>query len=156
MSNNLSEWVPQALAQATAQAVRQCNALSEMYGQSLSDGQIASLVQGRFAALRDTGRVEPGVGVLPRLIYAFCDSPVIQRDEYCNTLVALQTLFYDLKNEAENTLTDDELIEAMKRVFDGRAQGSMEYMENLTLADLFRALRHAGREDDEDFDDDDD
>ena len=44
----------------------------------------------------------------------------------------------------------------MKRVFDGRAQGSMEYMENLTLADLFRALRHAGREDDEDFDDDDD
>ena len=155
MSNNLSAWVPQALAQATAQAVRQCNALSERYGQSLSEGQIQSLVQGRFAALRDTGRVEPSVGVLPRLIYAFCDSPGIQRSEYCDTLGALQTLFYDLKNEAEDTLTDDELIEALKRIFDGRAQGSMEYMENLTLQELYRALRHTGREDDEDYDDDD-
>lgn len=140
----------QAQALAAAQELRKCNELSQRYGLTLTETQITSLVQSRFNSLRYTGRTELGGGVLPKLVYAFCDSPYIARDEYCETLATLQELFYTFKNESEDAMSDDELIEALKRVFDGKAQGSLDYLENLTVSDLYHAL--AGRGDDEDED----
>lgn len=144
----------QTQALAAAQELRKCNDLSERYGLALSETQIQSLVQSRFDSLRYTGRMELGGGVLPKLVYAFCDSPYIVRDEYCETLAALQELFYTFKNESEDAMSDDELIEAMKRYFDGKAQGSLDFLENLSMSDLYRALTGRGNDEDEDEYDD--
>lgn len=119
--------------------LRESNELSARFGLTLSESQMALLVRGRMVALERTGRVEFGGGVMKKLIYAFCDSPFIQRDAYAETLFALQDDFYELKNEAEDMVTDDELIDAMKVMFDGRAQGSLEYLEGVGLGELMRA-----------------
>jgi len=128
-----------AQALRTEQALLKSNALTERYGLSLTDSQIVTLVEARMTTLSETGRVELGEGILPRLIYAFCDSPYIDRTTYCSTLIALQSLFYTLKNEAGEALSDDELIAALERLFNGKAQGSLEYLENATLPELYRA-----------------
>ena len=141
-------------ALVAAQELRKCNEISERYGLTLTETQIQSLVQSRFDALRFTGRMELGGDILPKLIYAFCDSPHISRIDYSGTLAALQELFYTFKNESEDAMSDDELMEAMKRCFNGKAQGSLEYLENLSISDLYRAL--TGNSDDEDDDDDSD
>jgi len=135
---------------ALTRELEQCNDLSERYGLRLSGAQIHTLLEARATALADTSRVEFGESVLPRLIYAFCDSPLISRDEYCTTLTELITLFYAFQNDFNDAFSDDELIDAMHKLFNGRAQGSLEYLENATVGDLFQALNDGNEEIDDD------
>lgn len=121
--------------------IRLCNEFTEKFGLKLSEEEIGELVQCRAAALKNAGRVEFGGGILPRLIYAFCDSPYIEQDNYEATLAELQEAFYYYKSEALDLYTDDELIEFMVKVFNGRAQGSAEYLIETSLDALCRYSR---------------
>jgi hypothetical protein len=127
---------------AAAQELRDCNGFTGQFGLSLREEQIQNLVARRFDALRDTGRIEFGGGVLPKLIYAFCDSPFLSQETYEDTLTELQDLFYYYKNESEDRLSDDELVSFMKRVFDGRAQGSLDYLASTSLEELCQDARN--------------
>ena len=152
MEDSLFPALRQAQKAAMAETLRKTNSLTERYGLSLSEAQIAALTDARVSSLLDTGRVETGEGILPKLIYAFCDSPFLFRDEYCQTLASLQDLFYTFRNELEDALSDDELILAMQRLYNGPGQGSLEYLENATVSDLYRAWQgdeEGGYEDDD-------
>jgi len=61
--------------------IRETNKYSERYGLSLSEADVEELVKCRKEALANSGRVEFAGGILPKLIYAFCDSPYIQKDD---------------------------------------------------------------------------
>ncbi|HNX62892.1 MAG TPA: DUF6323 family protein [Candidatus Limiplasma sp.] len=152
MEDSLFPALRQAQKTAMAETLRKTNRLSEKYGLSLSEAQITGLIEARITSLVDTGRVETGEGILPKLIYAFCDSPYLFRDEYCQTLATLQDLFYAFRNELEDALADDELILAMQRLYNGPGQGSLEYLENATVSDLYRAWQG---EEEGDYEDDD-
>ncbi len=142
---NRMEIRPAALQLAAAgNELAASNSLSQRYGLSLTDAEIQTLAECRASALRDTGRVEFGGGVLPVLIYAFCDSPYLTRENYLDTLIELQDSFYYFKNESAGWLSDDELIEAMRNVFNGVAQGSLDYLAGTSLEELCRDAR-AGR-----------
>jgi len=124
------------------QELRDSNEFSIKYGLMLSENQIQNLVQRRLETLRDTGRIEFGEGVLKKLIYAFCDSPYIHQLNYEETLLELQDAFYYFKNETDDRLSDDELIEYMKETFEGKAQGSIEYLTGTSMEELRRNARH--------------
>ncbi len=129
-----------------AQSLRETNALTARYGLTLSEQDIASLIEKRVAALSETGRVEFGKGILEKLVFAFCDSPYLFQDTYMETLLALQDAFYYFKNESLDALTDDELIAFMKEQFDGDCEGSVEYLTGTLLEDLCRDIRYDGEE----------
>ena len=109
-----------------------CNRLSAPYGLTLSTQQLQTLTERRFAALQATGRVELGGGILPALIAAFCNSPYLAPATYEADLVALQEMFYTFKTDCRERLSDDELLHAMRLLFDARAQGSLEYLAGAT------------------------
>lgn len=121
--------------------LQSCNAVTARYGLRLSEGQIKEIVERRFEALKDTGRVEFAEGIMKKLIYAFCDSPYITAENYEDTILELQDSFYYFKNESMDRISDDELIEYMKKVFDGRAQGSLDYLSGTSLEELCRYAR---------------
>lgn len=121
--------------------LRGCNTLTARFGLTLTETQMQSLVERRFDALRDTGRIEFGQGVLGKLIEAFCDSPYLSQENYEETVAELQDCFYYFKNESMDSISDEELIEAMKAVFDGRAQGSLDYLAGTALEELCRWAR---------------
>lgn len=123
------------------QEIRSCNEFSKKFGLVLSEEEINELVQCRSDALKSSGRVEFGGGILPKLIYAFCDSPYIQQDNYEVILAELQEAFYYFKSESLDLYTDDELIEFMVSVFNGRAQGSAEYLIGTSLESLCKYAR---------------
>lgn len=135
----------QMLAQQAAAEILACNEVSRRYGLQLTDAEARELVEYRAAALKNTGRVEFSGGVLPRLIRAFCDSPYLDPENYESTLIDLQEAFYYFKSESQDRFTDDELIEYMAKVFNGRAQGSAEYLIGTSLEAL---CRYANRDDD--------
>lgn len=140
MDNNMLLPMQQHLI-AAYQEVRECNAYSGNYGLVLSETEITELVNCRAEALRASGRIEFGGGILPKLIRAFCDSPYIDQKNYAETLAELQEAFYYFKTEAMDQFSDDELIEYMVKVFHGRAQGSAEYLSCTSLEALARYAR---------------
>ena len=135
---------------ARTELLRKSNEVSRRYGLALSEAQIQSLIAAEAESLRACGRLEFGEGILPRLIYTFCDSPFIVSPDYYDTLETLQDLFYTYKNEMNDALSDDELLEAMHKLFHGRAQGSLEYLENIATERLLRALRSDDAQEDGD------
>ena len=121
--------------------IRVCEGISEKYGLSLSEHEITELVECRQEALLASGRIEFAGGIIPKLIYAFCDSPYMEQSNYANTLAELQEAFYYYKTDAMERFSDDELIEFMVKVFNGRAQGSTEYLMGTSLEALCRYAR---------------
>jgi hypothetical protein len=132
----------------TMEELRECNDLTVKYGLQLSEQQIRELTEKRFAALKDTGRIEFGQGILKKLVTEFCDSPYILQDNYVDTLLELQDAFYYFKNESLDLFTDDELITMMKNYFDGACQGSTDYLSGTSLEDLCRDARYGDRPED--------
>ena len=124
----------------TMQALAETNRKTARYGLTLMPEQMAALAESRTQALLDTGRVELGAGILPRLIDVFCDSPHLHQTDYAETLEALQTVFYRCKNEAGDLTPDGDLLRLLRRAFD-KAGGSTDYLEGLSLAELAQWVR---------------
>lgn len=122
--------------------VRLCNDLNAFYGLTLTEQDITDLVELRGQTLRNTGRVEFGGGILPKLIRAFCKSPYIDPYHYAATLADLQDAFYYFKNESQDRFSDDELIDFMVDVFNGQAHGSAEVLATISLEELCRWARN--------------
>lgn len=131
--------------------LKACNEITIKYGVVLSDQDINELVQSRFKSLEDTGRIEFSEGILKKIVEVFCDSPYIMQQNYKDTLMELQESFYFFKNESMDQISDDELIEFMKRHFDGKCQGSLEYLSGTTLEELCRNTRYGYQVNDTDI-----
>jgi hypothetical protein len=140
----------------TLKELREANELTVKFGLSLSEKEILELTEQRFAALKDTGRIEFGRGIIKQLAEVFCDSPYLTRESYMETLLELQESFYYFKNESMDRIPDDELIQLMKKYFDGVCKGSLDYLSGTSLEELCRRTRYGRRPDEEDEEDDDD
>lgn len=135
------KWLEAANDSRQLANVREANGYTEKFGLTLTDEEAALLLKERKEVLKNQERVEFGEGILPKLIYAFCDSPYIYQDNYVETLGRLQDIFYFYKNESLDEITDDELIDFMKDQFDGPCQGSLDYLEDTGLETFARRAR---------------
>ena len=131
---------PQQLA-AAKEELRCCEELNRFYGLTLTEEDITELVQLRAAALRATGRVEFGGGILPKLVRTFCRSPYVDRFNYASVLAELQDAFYYFKSESGDAFSDADLIDFMAEVFNGPARGSAELLTAISLEQLCRWAR---------------
>ncbi len=113
--------------------IKKCNEYTNKYGLILSDNQISNLLERRKETLKETGRIELREGIIDKLIEKFCDSPYINQENYAETLYELIDIFYEYKNETMDLITDDELIEFMKKSFDGICQGNLEYLSGTVM-----------------------
>jgi len=127
--------------QQALEQLERCGPLAARYGLSLTRAQMELLLDAREDALRDSGRVEFGGGVLPLLVEAFCDSPYLSQQDYAETLARLQEAFYYFKSESGERLDDAELAGMMKDFFNGPCQGSLEALEDATAEELWREAR---------------
>ena len=113
--------------------IKKCNEYISKYGLVLSDNQISNIIERRKEILKETGRVELRESIIDKLIKEFCDSPYINQENYAETLYELIEIFYEYKNETMDLITDDELINFMKKSFDGICQGDLEYLSGTVM-----------------------
>lgn len=141
------EWLRRlALRPGGGQELAACRALLERQGLALSPQEAEQLALAHARALRDTGRVEFGEGILPRLVRTFAASPYLTQDNCGEVLAQLQALFYEFKNATE--LPDGELLDAMEQLLDGRAAGAPELLEAVSPETLRRLAAGKGEEED--------
>lgn len=128
------------------------NETTGAYSLQLTPAQARELAAVQERALTDTGRIEFGEGAASRLARALCASPYVDRDTWADTLGELTALFYALKSETHDRLTDGELIDAMARVFDGRAHGAAQVLADMTEGDWLQEV--CGRDEEREAADD--
>lgn len=139
------DWLEIWSGQNQLQGIAEMNETTQKFGLVLTVEDAKMLVERRRETLQEQQRVEFGEGILPKLIFAFCDSAYICQNNYADTLMRLQEIFYLYKNESMDELTDDELLEYMKRAFDGECEGSLEYLEETVLEEFARDIRREGK-----------
>ena len=123
--------------------VQETNGYTEKFGLILSEEDTKLLYAERMHVLKTQQRAEFGQGILPQIIYIFCDSDFISQSGYVEALVRLQEIFYLYKNEMLDEITDDELLQFMKEQFETVCYGDFEYLEG-TCLDIFAQAVRAG------------
>lgn len=138
-----TNWLEEMAKQTLTKQVLETNRYTQKYGLVLGEKEAALLAKERADVLRAERRVEFGPGILPKIIYAFCDSAFIEQDNYCDSLIRLQEIFFLYKNETMDELTDDELLEFMRKQFENVCFGDFGYLEG-TCLDIFAHAVRAG------------
>lgn len=121
--------------------VMETNQTAARYGLILSEEEARLILQERISVLKTQRRVEFGGGITARLLYEFCDSEYIDQNNYVETVIRLQEIFYLYKNEMNDEITDDELLHLMKEQFENICFGDLEYLEGTGLSHFARAVR---------------
>ena len=140
MESSLALFSVSGLEQRLKHELAACNAVTERYGLTLSESAVLAIAEKRTQTLLETGRVEFGESVIPKLINAFCDSPYLLQDDYEETLCALTEAFYSFKNDSFDRLTDDELIACLRACYDAY-EGGLDAVCALTIEELQRGRR---------------
>lgn len=126
---------------AASRALESCNLTLERYGLALSSADIRELVASRTEALHTAARVEFGSGVLEDLVRAFASSPYVTQETFAQTIIELQALFYEVRNETLDQIPDEDLISRMRSLFDEFAGGDLDYLGEALLEGLGRSVR---------------
>lgn len=134
-------WMTEMQGQHQLAKVMETNRITERFGLVLREEDAQLILQERSYALRQQRRVEFGPGIAEKIIYEFCDSAYIDQDNYVDTIIRLQEIFYLYKNETLDEMTDDELLHLMKEQFENLCFGDLDYLEGTCLQSFARAVR---------------
>lgn len=121
--------------------VLETNEMTARYGLVLTQQDAELLVAERSRVLKRERRVEFGPGILPKVIEQFCDSDFIDQNNYVDTLLRLQEIFYLYKNEMQDEISDEELLHFMKEQFEEVCFGDLGYLEGTCLQIFAEAVR---------------
>ena len=122
------------------------NQTTARYGLTLSEEEAGLILAEKNRTLKEQKRVEFGEGITPKIIYAFCDSDFIDQNNYVDTIIRLQEIFYLYKNEMHDEITDDELLHFMKEQFESICFGDLDYLEGTCLPIFSQAIRAGYRD----------
>jgi hypothetical protein len=121
--------------------VLKTNCVSCKYGLLLTLSDANEIIEARNQAIKNHGRVELGIDTVKKIITAFCMSSYINPEYYVSTLNELIDTFYYMKNETEDIIPDDELINLMQEFFNNSCRGSVDLLKNRELTLFARNLR---------------
>lgn len=114
---------------------------SQEYGLVLSENEAKELIESRNTILTSYGRVELDMEVPKKIIQQFCSSPYINQQDYISTLHDLIEIFYYIKNETEDALSDDDLIDLMYTLFNDTCMGSLDLLQGTKLEAIADQIR---------------
>lgn len=111
------------------------------YGLRITKEDAKKIVTVRNKSLKDNGRIEFKKSIISEIIEKFASSPYIMQSNATETFCKLLEIFYEYKNETFEVLSDEELIRAMVKYFNGYCKGSLELLEGKALYKLAENVR---------------
>ena len=123
-----------------------CRLLMELNDETIQRGLILSeadaldLVETRNKSLADNGRFELGVDTVTKIITRFSESSFIYQSNYAETINELVEIFYYIKTEAADKISDNMLLELIWDYYENKCAGSIELMTGRELEILLRYI----------------
>ncbi|AOY75848.1 DUF6323 family protein [Clostridium formicaceticum] len=127
------------------------NAISESFGLYLSPQDSQEIIMNRNAILKEYERVEVDNEITQKIITQFCSSPYLQQTDYADTIMEIQTLFHHLKNELDDNIGDDELIEKLADLYNNNCFGALDLLQGRETEKIIKQYKF-GDEDEQDID----
>lgn len=128
------------LNEAYINELLEVNEETKKNGLVLTLEDVKQIIKVRNKVLKSYGRIELSFGVTKKLIKVFSSSAFINDKNYLCILSDIQETFYYLKNETEDKIGDDKIIELMEDLFENYCEGSVELL-NSNLEEFSRNFR---------------
>ena len=93
------------------------NEESQIYGLTLSQEDVKEIINSRDNTLKNYGRIELDIGVTKMIIENLYKSQYTDKDDYVYLINDLHEIFYYLKNETLDKISDVEIIEIIDEFY---------------------------------------
>ena len=87
------------------------NEKSQIYGLTLNKEDVKEIINSRDTTLKNYGRIELDIGITKMIIENLYKSQYTDKDDYVYAINDLHEVFYYLKNETLDQISDIEIIE---------------------------------------------
>ena len=104
------------------------NEVSREYGLVLTPEDAKELSEIRERSLRDNERLEIGLGAMEGVIRRFSRSSFINQENYAYVIAEVTDLFYYIKTETDDKISDTELLDELYLRFEQRCRGSVDLL----------------------------
>lgn len=134
--------------QQETESILAINEKTKPHGLVLSRQEAQELACTRRETLNRSGRIEVGTDTLRKLAEAFCSSRYLAQENYAAVLSEAAEAFYELKNESEDKISDDELAALLADGFERFGGTLAEFLRSRELDRLLRFRRYGYAEED--------
>ena len=93
------------------------NKKSQVYGLTLNKEDVKEIINSRDNTLKNYGRIELDIGITKMIIENLYKSQYTDKDDYVYAINDLHEVFYYLKNETLDQISDIEIIEIIDEVY---------------------------------------
>ena len=93
------------------------NEESQIYGLTLNKEEVKEIINSRDNTLKNYGRIELDIGVTKMIIENLYKSQYTDKDDYVYLINDLHEIFYYLKNETLDKISDVEIIEIIDEFY---------------------------------------
>ncbi len=104
------------------------NEISKEHGLVLSPADARELSEVRTRSLQDNERLEIGLGAMEGVIRRFSQSAFINQENYAYVIAEVTDLFYYIKTETDDKISDNELLDELYLRFEQRCRGSIDLL----------------------------
>ncbi len=115
------------------------------YALILTEAEMQAVAVSHTESLERTGRIEVMGGLVSKITEAFCTSPYFSQNDFADGLCRLIEAFYQTKNDCEDLIGDDELIEFMVTNFNNVYGGDLNALIENALPRLSQMLLMGNR-----------
>lgn len=117
--------INQNLKEIERNELLETNIESGDYGLALSESDVKDIINSRDNTLKGYGRIELDIKVTKQLIENIYTSQYTNVDNYLEAINDMQEIFYYLKNETNDKICDDEIIEILGEFYE-KFSGNMD------------------------------
>ena len=93
------------------------NEKSQIYGLTLNKEDVKEIINSRDNTLKNYGRIELDIGITKMIIENLYKSQYTDKDDYVYAINDLHEVFYYLKNETLDQISDIEVIEIIDDIY---------------------------------------
>ena len=93
------------------------NEKSQMYGLSLNKEDVKEIINSRDNTLKSYGRIELDISITKMIIENLYKSQYTDKDDYVYAINDLHEVFYYLKNETLDQISDIEVVEIIDDIY---------------------------------------
>lgn len=104
---------------------------SSAYGLILTPQDVEEIIKSRGYSLKNYGRIDLNMDVTKKLINKIYTSQYTDKDDYVEIINDLQDIFYYLKNETLDEISDNEIIDIIVEFYE-KTSGRIANIQNLT------------------------
>lgn len=132
--------VPAVFDETLKLSVISANINGEKRGLVLTSDDAAMLINAEKNALSENHLFRFGDSALIKLTECFSQSTFLSPEDYALSLARLEELFFLVRAETDNRISDDDIIYSMFFFFERRCQGSFDILESRDLPKISKML----------------